>query len=61
MAIWQAVTNDKQESVIYQAESAKKLAILLNVSVGAVYTYKYRQKKQRCGKNKKYKIVKISI
>lgn len=61
MTIWQAVTNDGKENVIYQAESAKELAILLNVSVGAVYTYNYRQKKQRCGRNKKYKIVKITI
>lgn len=61
MTIWQVVTNDKQENVIYQAKSAKEIAILLNISVNAIYTYNYRQKKQKCGRNKKYKIIKIVI
>ena len=64
MTIWQAVTNDDNESIICQADCVKELAKKLNISVDAVYMFHHRQ--ERCllkhpGRNKKYKIVKVVI
>ena len=63
MTVWQAIEHDS-DNVVYQADSAKELAVLLSVSPKAIYMAWYRRRRcfvKRSGRNKRILIEKVVI
>lgn len=63
MNLWQAI-DLKTEEVIYQADSAKELAVLLELTEHSVYVAAYRERikySKKPGVKRKVRIIKVVI